>query len=85
MNLRVVNPKKEVEYTGRLFKEGLGYVIINKVEEAMLVAHNFVQIWRFLHPMDYGPQAMFRVLLERVHKDRISSTEPIRRYFSAVC
>ena len=52
--------------------------------EAMMAVSNYVDIMRFLHPMDPGPQALFKVVLEKYWSEN-ASADRIRRYFATVC
>ena len=40
---------------------------IDTMEEAIGALMNYVMIWRFIHPMDYGATAIFRFLMDRIH------------------
>ena len=45
--------------------EGKGYVEIKSINDAMIALHNYENIWRYEHPLCYGPQALFRAMFEQ--------------------
>ena len=86
-NFSAVNLKRNRDRTRLLmkpngFEEGDGFVELVETSDAVLAVSNYVDVMRFLHPLDYGPQALFKVVLERFVIDD-SQAEDIKKFFAA--
>ena len=61
--------------------EGQGFVQATKAGDLILGCHNYVELMREIHPYDFGPRAMFRVMVEHFVNDRLTDPAPLRRFF----
>ena len=60
---------------------------ISTIAEAVGALMNFEEIWRHLHPCDYGSRAIVRFLMDRIHHQspdrRLTSVKSICSFFQA--
>lgn len=60
---------------------------IRTMEEAIGALMNYVMIWRFIHPMDYGATAIFRFLMDRINHpnpgNKMTSVTAVCGFFQA--
>ena len=52
--------------------------------DLVMACLNYSELMREIHPYDYGPRALFRVVMEHVSKDKVKSPGPIRKFFMTV-
>ena len=64
--------------------EGEDFVQETKTHVLIMACLNYYEIMRYLFPTDIGPQALFRVILEKSLLDRRTTPEVIKSFFQAM-
>ena len=85
-NLRATKNELEKKYnlSGGEMIEGKDYKEVKSAGDAVMAVYNFSQLWRYIHPGDIFPQAMFRVVLEHFLEGSVTSVGPVLRFFVTV-
>ena len=64
-------------YTAKAYKE------LNGVKDAIKAVHNYMELNRYFHPLDSGPQVLYRVLFEKFVEGLVSP-DPIVKFFTSI-
>jgi len=64
-------------YTAKEYKE------LSGVKEAIKAVFNYSELNRYFHPLDSGPQVLFKVLFEK-YVEGLASSEPIVKFFTSI-
>ena len=83
-NLRKLQEEKRYDLAGGQMVEGKGYSEIKTESEAVLAFHNYEQLMRFIHSMDFGPQALYRTVLEHSLAGTVPSVVFLATFFEEV-
>ena len=90
INLGVDEDDKDVllrpQRNGAL-KQTKSFKSINTMDEAVLALMNCNLIWRFIHPLDYGTEAIVRFLINKIHhhnsQRRLTSVTAVCAFFQS--
>ena len=82
INNRDPLPKLNFEETGLAMEPN--YKETKQVGDLVLACLNYMELMREIHPYDYGPRAIFRVVMEHYAKDKVKSPGPIHKFFMTI-
>ena len=84
-NLKRDEDRKKFLLINGEMTEGENFVPITRTIDCTIAAYNYVVVMRYLHPQDMGPEAMFRVLLDKVlFSAMLISPDLIKQFFLSV-
>ena len=83
-NLNKRDKRKRLEPDEHGFIEGLKYEESNEWKDLLVGAFNYYELMREIHPYDFGPRAMFRVLLEHCLYSETKTPESLKKFFVSI-
>ena len=76
--------RRQMSLQGGALIEGKECKDLKNVADGMLSLHSWMELMKHLHPMDFGPSALFRLMLEKYVSGQIKTVGQILRMFITV-